>query len=167
MSKPAVNIDTFTHTGRRITPQEAMFIAAYMVHKNGSEAVREAGYKTKRPEGQARALLEREHIREEINWRLQQIEDRKIADSTEVLRFYTSVMRGEVLDQFGIECSVDTRIKAANELAKHLIELPMKLEQKNNANAVGSITLNFIPRKDEIEEETSSVVQDAQYSELP
>lgn len=49
MSTPAVNIDTFTHTGRRITPQEAMFIAAYMVHKNGARAVQEAGYKSKAP----------------------------------------------------------------------------------------------------------------------
>lgn len=58
-------------------------------------------------------------------------------------------MRGEVLDQFGIECSVDTRIKAANELAKWEIEMPMKLEQKNVSNNVGSITLNFLPRKEE------------------
>ena len=75
------------------------------------------------------------------------IEDEKIASATEVLQFYTSVMRGQVLDQFGIEASLDTRIKAANELAKHKIELPMKLEQKNITNNIGSITLNFIPRQ--------------------
>ena len=58
-------------------------------------------------------------------------------------------MRGEVLDQFGIEASIDTRIKAANELAKHQIEIPLKLEQKQNTNNIGSVTLNFIPRNEE------------------
>jgi hypothetical protein len=58
-------------------------------------------------------------------------------------------MRGEVLDQFGIEASIDTRIKAANELAKHQIEIPLKLQQKENSNNIGSITLNFIPRQQE------------------
>ena len=78
-------------------------------------------------------------------------ESAKIADANEIMRFYTSVMRGEVLDQFGIEASLDTRIKAANELAKHKIEIPLKLEQKNITNNIGSITLNFVPRNKEIE----------------
>lgn len=159
MSAPAVNINTFTHTGRRITPQEALFIAAYMVHGNGAQAVKEAGYKSKHPASYARALLDRDYIREELNYRIQKREDQKIADATEIKRFYTSVMRGEVLDQFGIECSVDTRLKAANELARIYIDLPMKLEQKQTNN-IGSITLNFLPRKED-------VVQDAQYEEVP
>ena len=85
----------------------------------------------------------------EIAARVKALEDSKTADRTEILQFYTSVMRGEILDQFGIEASLDTRIKAANELAKHLIEIPMKLEQKNITNNIGSITLNFTPRKKE------------------
>ena len=76
-------------------------------------------------------------------------EDAKTAKKDEIFQFYTSVMRGEVLDQFGIEASLDTRIKAANELAKYQIELPMKLEQKNITNNIGSITLNFLPRSSE------------------
>ena len=82
---------------------------------------------------------------------MQRIEDAKIASATEILQFYTSVMRGEVLDQFGIEASLDTRSKAANEIAKHKIEIPMKLEQKNITNNIGSIQLNFLPRKSDID----------------
>lgn len=134
-----------------LTPLEQAFISSYIRCKNGSQAVREAGYKTKRPESYARALLERDYVRVEIQTRLQQMESAKIADANEIMRFYTSVMRGEVLDQFGIEASLDTRIKAANELAKHKIEIPLKLEQKNITNNIGSITLNFVPRNKEIE----------------
>lgn len=150
MSAPLKNLPYKTYTGHKLTPQEASFIDAFMVHKNGSQAVIEAGYRSKRPEVYARALLDRDYIRGEIQHRLQQIEDKRIADATEILQFYTSVMRGQVLDQFGIEASLDTRIKAANELAKHKIELPMKLEQKNITNNIGQINLNFLPRNEEI-----------------
>ena len=91
-------------------------------------------------------LLARDYIREEILHRFEQIEQESIAKPTEILQFYTSVMRGEVLDQFGIEASLDTRIKAANELAKQQIEIPMKLEQKNIQNNIGSIQINFVSR---------------------
>jgi len=149
MAQPLVNIPIYTNSGHTLTPLEQAFISAFIVCKNVSQAVREAGYKSKRPEIYGRALLDREYIREEIQYRLQQIEDAKVAKPTEILSFYTSVMRGEVLDQFGIEASLDTRIKAANELAKHQIEIPLRLEQKNLSNNVGSITLNFLPRTEE------------------
>lgn len=149
MAQPLANIPIYTNSGHTLTPLEQAFISAFIVCKNVSEAVRQAGYKSKRPEIYGRALLEREYIREEISYRLQQIEEAKIADASEIMRFYTSVMRGEVLDQFGIEASLDTRIKAANELAKHKIEIPLRLEQKNLSNNVGSITLNFLPRNEE------------------
>lgn len=149
MSTPAKALNLYTHTGKKLTPQEAAFISAYLVHKNATQAVIEAGYSSKAPDKYGGALLARDKIREEISYRIKAIEDAKIAKSNEILQFYTSVMRGEVLDQFGIEASLDTRIKAANELAKHQIELPMKLQQKQDANNIGSVTLNFLPRKEE------------------
>ena len=149
MSTPAKALNLYTNAGKKLTPQEAAFISAYLVHKNATQAVIEAGYKVKAPDKYGGALLARDKIREEISYRLQQVEDAKTAKATEVMQFYTSVMRGELLDQFGIEASLDTRIKAANELAKHLIEIPAKLQQKELSNNVGSVTLNFLPRKDE------------------
>lgn len=149
MPQPLKNTVSYTHTGHILTALEEAFIQNYLVHKNGTQAVIEAGYKAKHPAQQARRLLDREYVSEELSYRLQAIEDNKVAKATEILQFYTSVMRGEQLDQFGIEASLDTRIKAANELAKHQIELPMKLEQKNITNNIGTINLNFIPRKEE------------------
>ena len=160
MSVPCTNIPLITNTGHKLTPQESAFIKSYVACKNLSQAVIEAGYRSKAPSRYGSDLLGRPHIREEINYQLQQIENSKIADATEVLQFYTSVMRGEVLDQFGIEASLDTRIKAANELAKHKIELPMKLEQKNITNNIGSIQLNFLPRKTEEIIEMSNEISD-------
>ena len=49
MSAPSKNISYYTNSGHTLTPQEASFIDAYLVHKNGSQAVRDAGYRSKRP----------------------------------------------------------------------------------------------------------------------
>lgn len=139
------------YTDNKFSMLELAFINEYIANGfNATQAVIKAGYKNKNPGGYGGALLARDKIRSEISARIEAIESAKVAKPTEILQFYTSVMRGEVLDQFGIEASLDTRIKAANELAKHQIELPMKLEQKNITNNIGSITLNFIPRTQEV-----------------
>ena len=148
------NIDITTHTGENLTVKEKAFIDSFVQCKNATQAVIEAGYKNKNPRVLGSALLSKRHISEEISYRLKAMESARIASATEVLQFYTSVMRGEILDQFGIEASLDTRIKAANELAKHQIELPMKLESKQNSNQIGSIQLNFLPRPSENKEES-------------
>lgn len=149
MSTPSKNIKYYTYTGRQITPLEQSFINHYLKSKNATQAVIEAGYKAKNPSTQGRRLLDREYISAEIQHQLDEQKSRSIADSTEILQFYTSVMRGEVLDQFGIEASLDTRLKAANELARQQIEIPLKLEQKNIQNNIGSIQINFTPRNTE------------------
>lgn len=150
MSMAIPNINT--NINRPLTMKELAFITAYLANGgNGTEACKQAGYVSKTENGYARrssSLLRQGNVQEEIQKRIKAKEDAKIASATEVLQFYSSVMRGELLDQFGIEASLDTRIKAANELAKHQIEIPMKLQQKSNDN-IGSITLNFIPRNEE------------------
>ena len=148
------NLDITTANGDRLTVKEKAFIDSFVQCKNATQAVIEAGYKNKNPRVLGSALLSQRHISVEISYRLKAMESAKIASATEVLQFYTSVMRGEILDQFGIEASLDTRIKAANELAKHQIELPMKLESKQNSNQIGSIQLNFLPRPSENKEES-------------
>ena len=129
-----------------LNEREKQFVTTYMITGNGTKAVLDAGYNTRAPSRYASDLLRKPKIQREIERRKEELESRKVAKPTEILQFYTSVMRGEVLDQFGIEASLDTRIKAANELAKQQIEIPMKLEQKNIQNNIGSIQINFVSR---------------------
>lgn len=150
-ASPAIlDIKQYNTEVKPLTMIQLAFVSAYLANGgNGTQAAREAGYKCRSDAAfatQASALLRNPDVNGEISYRLNMIEEAKVAKRTEILQFYTSVMRGEVLDQFGIEASIDTRIKAANELAKHLIEIPLRLEQKNISNNVGSITLNFLPR---------------------
>ena len=153
-----LDIKQYNTEVKPLTMIQLAFVSAYIANGgNGTQAAKEAGYKCKSDNAYARQasdLLRQENVKEEISYRLNQIEERKIAKAAEILSFYTSVMRGEMLDQFGIEASLDTRIKAANELAKHQIEIPLRLEQKNISNNVGSITLNFLPRTEDLSNET-------------
>lgn len=153
MSSTLSITNTLNPNIKPLSIKQLAFVSAYIINGfNGAQACRDAGYTCKTDNAfakQASALLRTENVQEEIKYRLQRQEDSKVADATEIYQFYTSVMRGEVLDQFGIEASLDTRIKAANELAKHKIEIPLKLEQKNISNNIGSIQLNFLPRNSE------------------
>ena len=80
----------------------------------------------------------------------ERLESEKIADIQEVMEYLTSVMRGEVKDQFDMEVSVQDRTRAAGELAKRL-DVKAK-----NVNIEGAIKIfNDIP-EEYIEEEESS-----------
>lgn len=47
MSTPSKNIKYYTYTGRQITPLEQSFINHYLKTKNATQAVIEAGYKSR------------------------------------------------------------------------------------------------------------------------
>lgn len=118
-----------TYTGHKLTPLEAKFIDNYIATGNGQQSVIEAGYKTRTPHIYAYNLLKKDYIAEEINHRLEEIKSQKTADAVEILEYLTSVMRGEIRDQFGLEAPLSERTKAAQELAKRQIDIPNKLDK--------------------------------------
>lgn len=65
MSTPAKALNLYTNAGKKLTPQEAAFISAYILCKNGSQAVREAGYKVKAPEKYGIKIKNQQDSREE------------------------------------------------------------------------------------------------------
>lgn len=62
--------------------------------------------------------LSKPAISEYITRRRAEMDKALIADSNEVLRFYSAVMRGEVKDQFGLDASLSDRLKAGDSLMK-------------------------------------------------
>lgn len=119
--------DFATHSGHSLTPMQARFIDLYIETGNGKRSVEEAGYNSKKPAQMAQKLLNTPHINEEIRYRLEQHKAESIAAADEIMQYFTKVMRGEILDQFGLEASLAERTKAAQELAKRQIDIPNKL----------------------------------------
>ena len=116
-------ISLYTNSGHSLTTNESLFIDEYIATGNGTQSVVAAGYKCKSPRQYAVALLSKDYIAEEIRFRLDKLHSEKVADAQEVLEYFTSVMRGEVKDQFGLDAPLSERTRAAQELAKRQIDM--------------------------------------------
>lgn len=116
-----------THDGYRLTSKEAKFIDGYLAHGNQRQAVLDAGYQTKAPGQYAQILLRNTHIAGEIEYRMNQEREKRVASGQEVMEFFAAVMRGEVKDQFQLDAPLSERIKAGQEIAKRTVDIANKI----------------------------------------
>lgn len=101
-----------------LTPKQKAFADEYLKCGNATEAARKAGYSEKSARQIAVENLTKPSISEYIAERQKQVDDARIADVSEVLQFFSSVMRGEVKDAFNMEAGISDRISAGRELMK-------------------------------------------------
>ena len=125
-----------------LTPKQKAFADYYIECGNQTESSRRAGYSERTAAVIGNENLKKPNVIKYISERQKQIDDSRIADAAEILQYFTSVMRGEVKDQFGLDAPLAERTKAAVELAKRKIDTDKKQEG-------GGITIvNNIPRPD-------------------
>ena len=99
-----------------LTPKQKAWCDFYIESGNAREAARKAGYKY--PEQSAIDNTGKQSCKAYIAMRMQPTEEKRIASADEVLQFLTDVMMGRVKDQFGLDASLQDRIKAGQELMK-------------------------------------------------
>lgn len=122
--------------------KDQLFVDEYMKDGNGMRAAIRAGFversKSNNPEDVAHnaayRTLQKPSVKQEILTRTQEMRSEAIADATEILEFYTRIIRGEELDQFGLEIPAKDKISAAKELQKLIIEMPMKLQAQTDSS---------------------------------
>lgn len=102
----------------KLTTKQKNFCEYYLQTGNATEAARLAGYSDKTARVIGAENLSKPAISEYIASRRAEMDKALIADSDEVLRFYSAVMRGEVKDQFGLDPALSDRIRAAELLGK-------------------------------------------------
>lgn len=102
----------------KLTPRQKDFCEYYLQTGNAAEAARLAGYSEKTARVTGPENLSKPAVSEYITRRRAEMDKALIADSNEVLRFYSAVMRGEVKDQFGLDASLSDRLKAGDSLMK-------------------------------------------------
>ena len=102
----------------KLTKKQKDFCEYYLQTGNATEAARKAGYSQNSAKSIGQQNLTKLAISEYIASRREEMDKRLIADTDEVLKFYSSVMRGEVKDQFGLEASLSDRLKAGDSLMK-------------------------------------------------
>lgn len=122
-----------THTGDPLSVREAKFIDVFIATGDLNHSLREADLTL-------RMVTGKDYLVEEIQYRLEQLKKETIADADEILQYLTSVMRGEIKDQFGLDAPLSERTSAAKELAKRVIDAE---EVNNVVQPEIKITLNF------------------------
>ena len=117
-----------------LTPKQKAFADYYIECGNAAEAYRKAGYKNyKSAAVEASKALNNPKVSQYIEERQKQIEDSRIASAAEIMQYFTSVMRGEVKDQFGLDAPLTERTKAAVELAKRKVDVAQKTDTRKEA----------------------------------
>lgn len=136
----------------KLTLKQKKFCDEYIRLGNATEAARKAGYKGKNLNRIASENLSKLDIKSYIDERLKEIEDQAIADSSEVLKYLTRVIRGEETEQVVVtenvgdfmsearvvnkELAAKDKIKAAELLGKRYRLFTDKIEADVNANVV-------------------------------
>ena len=115
----------------KLTPKQKAFCDYYIITMNATEAAIKAGYSKKTAKVIGSENLSKPYLKQYIDERMKEIEDKRIASIKEVMEFYSSVMRGEIKDQFDLDASLQDRIKAATELVKRYSNVEeLKLKER-------------------------------------
>lgn len=109
-----------------LTKKQKRFCEEYIKTANASASAVAAGYSKKTAGAIGAENLKKPQITAYIKKRIDEQDATLVADSNEILKFYTAVMRGEVKDQFGLDSSLTDRLKAADSLAKRLAAAELK-----------------------------------------
>lgn len=118
----------------KLTEKQKKFADEYLIDLNGTQAAIRAGYSENTARQIASENLSKPNIKSYIDQRLQKLEDERIAKADEVLKYLTSAMRGEVVEEVVVtenigdfmsearivkkEIGAKDRIKAAELLGK-------------------------------------------------
>ena len=124
-----------------LTPKQKAFADYYIECGNATEAAKRAGYKDSSARQIGAENLTKPSISAYIAERQKQIDDSRIADAAEVLRFYTAVLRGEIKDQFDLDVSVADKMAAGRELMKRHERI-----EGQKPDAGGIVIVKNIPR---------------------
>ena len=124
-----------------LTLKQRRFCDFYIETGNASEAARRAGYSEKTAFRAGQQNMQKSALKAYIAERMKPREDRHIATMDEVLQFFTDVVAGRVKDQFGLDASLQDRIKAGQELMKRYAVADMR--QQSTMARLDSLFVEF------------------------
>lgn len=116
-----------------LNQRQLTFCEEYIKTNNATKAAIAAGYSEKTARVIGPENLSKPAISAYIKSRLDEINAEQIASTDEVMRFFTSVMRGTEKDQFGLDASLSDRIKAGQEIVKRFDSIKRPEQDDTNA----------------------------------
>lgn len=103
-----------------LTPKQKAFADYYIETGNATESAIRAGYSKNYANAQSYKLLENVGIKNYIEERIKEIEDKRIAKAEEVLEYLTRVIRGEETEQVVVTESIGDFMSEARVINKEL-----------------------------------------------
>lgn len=110
----------------KLTYRQRRFVDEYLIDPNATQAAVKAGYSKKTADVQGVRMLGNVKVQKHIKQQLDKIHSAKVADAEEVMKYLTSVMRGEhteevvVVEGCGDGCSearrMDKEVGAADRI---------------------------------------------------
>jgi len=94
------------------------FVDAYIETNNQTRAAIAAGYSEKTAANQGCRLLKNDYVLKYLDEREKELDEERIAKPREVMRWFTSLMRGQVKDAFDLPPGLSDRIEGAKALQK-------------------------------------------------
>ena len=98
--------------------KQKKFADEYLLSWNAADAARKAGYSENSAASIGSENLRKPQIAAYIRARAQARDAVTVAAGEEVMAFLSSVVRGNVMDQFGLEPTLADRLRAAENLMK-------------------------------------------------
>lgn len=99
----------------KLNARQELFCLEYIRDGNATQAAVRAGYSPKTAYSTGQRLLKNVEVRARIDELMADLQQEKIADAEEVLRYLTSVMRGEATEEVAVGTPIGTEI-----IAKHI-----------------------------------------------
>lgn len=135
----------------KLTEKQKRFCDEYLIDLNATQAAIRAGYSKKTAKIIGNENLTKPYLKNYIEQQLKKIEDKSIADATEVMKYLTSVMRNELKEEVVViegegegcssarivkkDMSVKDRNKAAELLGKRYGIFTDKIDTNVSVNA--------------------------------
>lgn len=126
---------------RKPTKQQLVFADKYIELGSIEKAALAAGYKASYAKAGAYKLLDIVGVKQYIDKKMAEISKPTIAKAEEVLEFLTSIMRGEVPDQFGLDAPLSERRNAAVDLGKRYA---LFTDRRENVGAVPVVLVDDV-----------------------
>lgn len=127
-----------------LTPKQERFVNEYMKDFNATQAATRAGYSEKTAGVQGSVLLKNPKVSEEVKKRINDIESESVASATEVLEYFTRVMRREETERVVIKIKDEKsdwekgddghyRKNTIKSERVEVVQIPAKLSDANTA----------------------------------
>lgn len=125
-----------------MTEKQRLFCDEYLIDLNATQAAIRAGYSEKYAHTNVSKLLQNTTIREYIENRIAEKEDKLIAKQNEVLKYLTSVMRGESESEIVVVENIGDYMSEARTMEK----APDEKERLKAAELLGKAHMMFSER---------------------